>query len=328
MADEQLSLFQGGQFQRPEPNLNSRRRREGRVNQRTAERYPAVEQNTDVERYMAGRVPTIRADHFSAANILQDGKFRSQFETQTSNGSLDPHARREWEARHWGYEGTTPSRARPIYGYMAKADPADEDTDAEQYGDIRFHLDPGRIRHRSTVTWGDSLGSSTHPFRYDDAMAGRVPEGFTPAYRYDEAIPPDYAELQVHGGASVADIKDAHIEQPRSYFEDSDYDTLRDMLEDRGIPYKQVADGERYTQGRMFMSVLPSDGPPRRAEIPAFDPETFDSTIFKSYPWGHATHDRRTVSQWAPGMSRPIEHPKLPPVPWFLARAKREDDGT
>jgi hypothetical protein len=284
------------------------------VNQRVQTLHPPTEQADNVAEYLAGRVPTIRADLHSAVRILQDGKFRSQFETRTSNGSYAPVTRMDWEDRHWGYSPNSPTRARPIYGYMASPDPTEDKTESSQYGEVSFRLDPERVRHHSTVTWGDSLGPGVRPVRYDDAVAGRVPDRFAPEYSRADEEPPAYAELQVHGGADLRDVKDVHIGLERG--SGDWYGDLRSALVGRGVPFQQSKPQESYTQGRMFLPagrVLEPGGPLVPIEEPTFSGDTdFDSNRFKVFSWGDTKWDRLTTHQWSPGMSAPIERKPYP----------------
>lgn len=91
--------------------------------------------------------------------LLQDGEYRSQFETGLSNGSLTAFAggaRDEWERTLFGgayHEPSIPPDQRPKYGGLDLWHHADGA--CPRFGSCFFALRP-EVLSRATLTWGDS----------------------------------------------------------------------------------------------------------------------------------------------------------------------------
>ena len=126
--------------------------------------------------------PVIRASTDVLHKVLDDGRFKSQFETHSSNGMLSHSTRAGVENKHFGYpdhlrtwdhhydrgegydeEGDEdnrdeehPKHARPIYGILDH-EPQIRGDSAEQYGEHKVVLHKPSIWHRTSVTFGDSL---------------------------------------------------------------------------------------------------------------------------------------------------------------------------
>lgn len=156
-------------------------------------------------------------------NVLPDGRFKSQFETRSSGGALDPKRRRLVEKDVMGVGERTAGSQRPIYGYM----PADDITTTylradhtRHYGDTIVRLKPG-VKNRTTFTHGDSLdqfhGTRAYASPVNQPRAasvqdwavrdGVVKDPFTGVR--PKALPTGnqpYWEAQVHGGVRVDDI--------------------------------------------------------------------------------------------------------------------------
>lgn len=158
----------------------------------------------------------IRFDPKNLEKILEDGRFKSQFETGTSGGVLDNWIRSNVESGLMGYSDSIDPVKRPIYGMLFDGKtPSDinlSDGDASissRYGKAVaiFKRD---VKQYSTVTFGDSLDGGTlypspllKPSRYsitgglmpiksvqDIAKKGKMrPSGFS-----------EYVEVQIHGG--------------------------------------------------------------------------------------------------------------------------------
>ena len=133
--------------------------------------------------------------------ILESGRFKSQFETGTSMGTLDFDQRAQTEAIQLGYHPSVDPSKRPIYGYLTKGGKIDQEAvnGVRMYGAVQLMMKP-EIESRSTYTGGDSLGRPTFepaPFGTPEADAVWSPEGSG----WNE-----YAEAQLHGGVSAGDI--------------------------------------------------------------------------------------------------------------------------
>ena len=96
----------------------------------------------------------VRTDYDGAKAILQDGRFKSQFESKHSHGLYDPEFRRDAENTGLGAPLKLDPRDRPIYGYI----PLRASTSGEsQYGAVDWVLKK-TVNNRTTATLGDSLG--------------------------------------------------------------------------------------------------------------------------------------------------------------------------
>jgi hypothetical protein len=96
--------------------------------------------------------------------ILGD-RFKTQFETGTSAGDLDPESRAASEKWMFGYdEDKHPKEKRPLYAYLCRPSvvaSTDWDNETEGmmttgYGDIAIRL-KSEVKNRATVTGDDSL---------------------------------------------------------------------------------------------------------------------------------------------------------------------------
>ena len=70
--------------------------------------------------------------------ILNDGRFKSQFETKKSKGLYDPSYRSEVEFGEMSYSKETPAKERPIYGMLFNYKKLSE-VDASGKNDIGSH---------------------------------------------------------------------------------------------------------------------------------------------------------------------------------------------
>ena len=132
-------------------------------------------------------------------SLARDGKYRSQFETGTSNGGLTAHPggdRWRWESRIFeGRYDAGEAAARPVYGALDRHD--DPYGGSPRFGScylvVRDH-----VRQRSTFCFPDSVFEPT-------AIGGpdRIPElvALADAARHDYLD--DYVEAHVHGGLAL-----------------------------------------------------------------------------------------------------------------------------
>lgn len=194
------------------------------------ERLPDAVDNTIV---------TIRTPDELMDEIVADGRFKSQFESGTSGGALNPELRSEAERQLFGYEpDMTQPQDRPIYGYLARPGGRFKDSATSQYGDIRWELKPS-VRARTTWTGGDSLGKTLIPSTLTEpsylslpapsrlspeAQAEYIAQQKPVEYTTHVSAPLDgaalYAEAQIHGGVTLDDVDAVVI--PASYERYSD----------------------------------------------------------------------------------------------------------
>jgi hypothetical protein len=201
----------------------------------------------------------VRVDAIVLEQIIKDGRFKTQYETQTSNGFMDEHneTRALVEKTYFGYPKDLPISQRPVYGYLVREGLA-EDKDFQkwslsQYGMVTIELKDD-VKDRTTFTLDDSLGSAEadggdytpskqriepipmkdpDPDDYTVAMPTALSKemGFPePTRDFENEV--SYIEAQVHGGVRVEDIKKVVFASK----DDEIY--LRDDLKKAGIPYE------------------------------------------------------------------------------------------
>lgn len=89
-------------------------------------------------------------------DVLDDGRFKSQFETGTSSGLMDTKIRDRVEREVLGVQDSD-DQARPIYGYFS---PQPYQEPVSCYGKVVVQL-KDHVRPRATFTVGDSLDSTS-----------------------------------------------------------------------------------------------------------------------------------------------------------------------
>lgn len=207
---------------------------------------------------------TMAATEDAFTSILEDGRYKNQFETRTSGGALDTGIRKVGEGLATSTPAGTKLAERPVYGYLtdnqsvhtyqSKTDTQNttEGTwaekndirreldwqtitsvnsyEVEQYGEIRFTLKP-EVRSRTTVTVGDSLRTGVMA----DALTNPKPDllnmGLYKAgavYHLNGNPTADYIEAQIHGGVKTSDI--SHIYAPADRV-----DAVKALVEAKGL---------------------------------------------------------------------------------------------
>jgi hypothetical protein len=197
--------------------------------------------------------------------ILSDGRFKSQFETHTSGGSLDPSRRSHTEAELFGVPVKRKPADRPIYGSVQspwtpprKEDYSTGDDDhTRAYGNSLIRL-KGDVKARTTFTGDDSLSSGYSPSRLNDPKMASFLDREILSYDFglknkDDVFDPyvkrrllhmtaatsvsglksgSYVEAQIHGGVKVSDISDIWVRK-------EGYDTpaqwMKDHLSDKSV---------------------------------------------------------------------------------------------
>ena len=174
-------------------------------------------------------------------NILNAGRFKSQFETNTSGGALTHDGRRKVEKQIWGYQDQV-VKQRPIYGTVsASANGKGGSIDSSYwYGDIICKFKP-EIRTRTTFTNGDSLGHGNiygscpvdnvnlTSIRSVDVLDQKIT-------KIDHVIDLVYNEVQFHGEVHCSDIEKVFFEPSATAH--NDFDRITQELKKRGIPFE------------------------------------------------------------------------------------------
>ena len=135
------------------------------------ERARLVKRNKDAARkFLTESVPSIRITPQSLYNFLNDGRYKTQHESGTSRGHLDPGLRSFREQELW-----PDMDIHPIYGYYA---PLDADKVHQHYGNFRMVL-KDHVRDMTTVTYSDSLSGPVDVSYYHeitDEFAENIPD--------------------------------------------------------------------------------------------------------------------------------------------------------
>ena len=161
--------------------------------------------------------------------ILNDGRFKSQFETNKSKGLYDTEHRAKVEYDEMSYPKTIKNSERPIYGMLvnskklSKVDVSSKNGIAGHYGNV-IALMKSDIKSYSTVTIGDSndyysslvmpsplLKASRYSYGLKSgafkATIGNIKSGKTFSLK-DVEETGDYIEAQIHKGrATVSNIQ-------------------------------------------------------------------------------------------------------------------------
>jgi hypothetical protein len=101
------------------------------------------------------RIPSVNV----LEKIINAGRFKSQFETQTSKGLKNQSLRKKVEKELFGYSEDLPPEQRPIYGYIGNSEGDKQNKNGgklDNYGKISVKLKQD-IKDFATVTGDDSL---------------------------------------------------------------------------------------------------------------------------------------------------------------------------
>lgn len=151
-----------------------------------------------------------RATESRLRSALDEGRFKTQFETGTSSGVLDTEMRANFEQMTWGYPLDLPGAQRPIYGYVSTGGvrpvSAGVHHTVDSYGDIQIVLRDS-VRGRTTVSAADSLDHRSDlvpaPISAPDWRAGL---GHDQDYASPNWYREHYIEAQIHGGVTWDDV--------------------------------------------------------------------------------------------------------------------------
>lgn len=178
-----------------------------------------------------------RAEFFRATQlgVLEkimnvDGRWKSQFETGTSQGTLDPRYRAGQEKSMFGFEDDLEKdrERRPIYGYFSDEEHGaincqgkiPPPTNVHYYGTVNVKIKKEGALKKATITFHDSLcqGSGWPPtpaakphftsFRLS-YHGGRILEELKgpSVVNWGES----YTEVQYHGQLTMDDVESIHI---------------------------------------------------------------------------------------------------------------------
>lgn len=157
--------------------------------------------------------------------IIDSGRYRTQFETGTSNGAVTAHAggdRWRWESRLFGSRyDEAPVCERPVYGAWNRRD--HRYGASPRFGSAYLRLRP-EVTGRATFCWPDSVYEPTSfggPEALEELcrLADTGGSGIDPFPKGVAALPlddplNDYVEAHVHGGVVIARDVEALVLDP------------------------------------------------------------------------------------------------------------------
>jgi len=185
--------------------------------------------------------------------ILEEGRFKNQFETGRTRGMFDLELRKQVELNVMGVSGLTSAKDRPIYGYLSSTSPHVPEAIGARHAQMSTHQNTGLfgntvikmkevVRKRTTFTFQDSLGDansavaspinkpgirSMNSFMHSSARSGEVPDFIK---KKDVDLVEGYFEVQIHKGLSVSDIE--HLS-----FREKPSEVVESLLKEKGIPW-------------------------------------------------------------------------------------------
>lgn len=170
--------------------------------------------------------------------ILNEGRFKSQFETASSGGVFHPEGRAVQERMFFGYPQDIPPYQRPIYGWLDHPDHYAESSTIPQYGNVTWQLKEG-MRGRTSVSFVDSLSRPVIPGPIrNPGWRAMVPPGYV-----DSALiggvsdlldyglfDGDVIETQYHGGVSLEDVERVRIKLDEYDQDNLDFEKLEEQM--------------------------------------------------------------------------------------------------
>lgn len=200
-----------------------------------------------------GELRITTPDGDALTGIVDDGRFKSQFETGTSGGALLPEIRAAQEEMFFGYPQDMPAERRPLYGWLEHPDaPHLQEQIPRQYGTVTWHIKED-VKARTTVTFLDSLsrpvvpGPIRNPGWRATAPPGYSDPGVFPGaisdHLHDTGLVDDVIETQYHGGLSLDDVEAATITVFGGYSVQEIIGINKeaiDSLKARGIPVNYI----------------------------------------------------------------------------------------
>jgi hypothetical protein len=190
-----------------------------------------------IRKDFAGKKVATRITPAGLAKVLDAGRFKTMFETQTTSASTYvPDKRAMYEEMAFGLPRDVDPTKRPIYGYLSDGVRSidDDDTLLDTYGDVQV-IFKDAIRSRTTATVGDSLDEKVLPSPVNDPQWFSFSGGMRQSqHGYDpEGADYLYKEAQIHNGVSIEDIEEVVF--PKG---DPPTAALQAALTKRGIPWR------------------------------------------------------------------------------------------
>jgi len=172
----------------------------------------------------------------AAKMILQDGRFKTQFETGTSKGKLSFTDRAIAAEKGLGIPQNVSNELRPIHGLVKEGK-----CNAMDYGKVQWVF-KDTVRERTTVTFGNSLGGMHAGIQQGapiNKVNGAVFEGAGRIYDFVESGRiPKYIEIQIQGPVKLDDVAEILILKSQKGMPDADW--VYNEAKRLGIPVNWV----------------------------------------------------------------------------------------
>jgi hypothetical protein len=208
----------------------------------------ALKELEALPKFIADSKIRIRISVEDALKVLEDGRFKSQFETGDSKGRFDPEGRRQAEADGLGVPEDLDDSQRPIYGYLFH-DELPQDSTVKNYGNVVICLKDD-VKARTTATLGDSLGGFEDSTTVGTPMLDFRNESmnyqfaqYLDAKYFHRSSAYQYTEAQIHGGITLSDIDHVEFDGARFYPDLISLSEFTDAFEGKGISVKLDTEG-------------------------------------------------------------------------------------
>ena len=192
----------------------------------------------------------IRVPEKKIESLLQSGRFKTFFETHTSQGMKNVQIRKDIERKLFGYESRMDVTNRPVYGMINNGKNLNN-IEAENYGSIIVKLKP-KIKSRTTFVNGDSIHETAEgyvgtftpepllkpTYKSVNFTFGLETVHDTPKQLLDYVIKhrvkihgDGYTEAQIHGGVTLSDVQTI-------YFKNSPNKGITEFLNENKIKWE------------------------------------------------------------------------------------------
>jgi len=191
------------------------------------------QQVVNASKFIENANVSINTNTDALEKILEDGRFKSQFETGTTGGEFNLDLRKQVEFGQTGTPVNAANEERPIYGALTNSYGVRDDLTENNYwmqignadnnrlmwyGNTTVVLDDA-VRARTTFTIGDSLAVNAFgsPLSQATDITALENSGIKSlALGNNTQIP--YFETQIHGGVSMQDVKEIWLPQINQNF--------------------------------------------------------------------------------------------------------------
>jgi len=188
----------------------------------------------------------IRRKMRGSISVLEDGRFKTQFESGRSGGMFDIEARKRAEKMGMGIPRDIDPRQRPVYGVVSNP-PGTVAAVEHTYGPVEFKLKPS-VRRRTTYTVGDSFGGMSSGEQagvlVNDGAQMEAIAHWAPELATGEINVIPYIEAQIQGGVTLDDVAEIVLHKAGviAKLTDADITALEQLAKSKGIKTRMVID--------------------------------------------------------------------------------------